>query len=132
MLRHGLAILSLAAALVSSDVAIAAGKNGRGSLVLNSKKVSLQCSTTGFGLPDLFTRDNIKIVETPNGNAFLVCHFIIPEGFEPKTAIVSGGPCFIEVPGGNTFTNAHGAFTATPGGTATFTCQAKASKVLRP
>ena len=121
MIRHCLSILSLATVLVSGGAAVAAGQNGEGAIVLNSKKFPLSCKTFGFGLPNLFATDNIHIVVTPSGNAHLVCHFVIPEGFAPQRAITAGGfPCTI-----GPVQTTKSSFTATPGGKATLACLAK-------
>jgi hypothetical protein len=80
-------------------------------------------------LVPLSTTDEIHTTATSSGNMKLTCHFYIPDGFEPATAVkASGFVCGIFLPTGTAFTT-DSAMVATPGGRATLKCQIKANQL---
>ena len=99
--------------------AFAASENA--AVVLKDADHPVGCFYGGFGFP-LFTEDEIHTVATKNGNVKLICHFDVPEGFEPaKTMKNSGFGCGIYLPDGSTFTDDTRAM-MNPGGRAKLTC----------
>lgn len=80
-------------------------------------------------LVPLSTEDEIHATATSSGNVRLTCHFYVPEGFEPATAVkASGFLCGIFLPSGTAFTT-DSEMRATPGGRAILKCQVKSNQL---
>lgn len=90
----------------------------------NAASIEKDVGCSGFvpGGIGLFTTET-RSITTSSGNTKLVCHFDIPEGFEPETAVSDEGF------GCNTFLGftTDSRMVATPGGRALLTCEINGS-----
>lgn len=100
----------------------AALASAEGATVMNEFGCTLLSIDSGLAI-DLFTTDPVHSTVTPSGNTVLSCHFDIPDGFEPPRAIRNDGFLCGTFAG---VTN-NSMSVATPGGTATLTCQINGS-----
>ncbi len=112
-------LLIIIAAVLLCAPAFAASENA--AVVLKDYDHATGCYYGGFGFP-VFTEDEIHTVATKKGNVTLICHFDVPEGFEPdKVMKNSGFGCGIYLPDGGTSTYDTRAM-MNPGGRAKLTC----------
>ena len=115
-------LLTAIVAMLLCAPAFAASENA--AIVLHDFDHPYGCSYSGFGIP-LFTDDEVHTVATKNGNIKLICHFDVPEGFEPaKTIKHSGFSCGIYLPEDSVFTDDTYAM-INPGGRALLKCTLK-------
>lgn len=108
------------AAVSLALISLPAQAQGNGATVVREFGCFLASQDSGLPI-DIFTDEKTHSVSTPSGNSVLKCHFVVPEGFEPQSAINRAGfPCGTFL--GLTFDSKS---VVTPGGKAHLTCQVK-------
>ena len=112
----------LAVALLVGGSVVAYANDG-GATIAKDVGCFLPGSISGLST-DLTSTDTI-CVETPSGNVVLICHFDIPEGYEPAKAIKNTGFSCCTCGGGFTTDTK---CVVTPGGKAMLRCEIKAPK----
>ncbi len=124
ILKYTLALAG--AGILSLSMSAAHADSPNAAVVL--KDLDYPAGCFGFvpvtGTP-LHTADEIHSTITSSGNTQLTCHFNIPQGFEPATAVkATGFSCVILLPTGVAFTT-DTRMVANPGGRATLKCLLK-------
>lgn len=111
----------LAAGLAGPAVSVAAKSENSAQIVKDGGCFGFVPDGNGGATTGLFNPEGAHAVSTKSGNVTLVCHFDIPEGFEPAKAVKADGFLCGTYFG---LTN-DSRVLATPGGKATLICKIK-------
>ena len=122
MFRKGTIYVLVALAVAIFGMTTTQAESDNAATVVGEFGCSLIAADSGLGI-GLFTSEKTHSVTTSSGNTVLICHFDIPEGFEPNKALVTSG--FLCSTNFGLTNNSRSR--ATPGGNALLVCQINGS-----